>query len=61
MRGPEPDVRVVVLGIRRQERRLRELFRERAEAEKLAREVLRDLERAERDMKRVEREVRRGR
>ena len=60
MRGPDPDVRVVVLGIQRQERRLRELFRERAEAEKLAREVLRDLERAERDMKRVEREVRRG-
>jgi len=61
VRGSDPDVRVVVLGIRRQEQRLRELFRERAEAEKLARVVLRDLERAERDMKRVEREVRRGR
>ena len=60
MTGPDPDVRVVVLGIRRQERRLRLLFRERAEAEKQAREVLRDLERVERDLKRIQREVRRG-
>ena len=60
MTGPEPDVRVVVLGIRRQERRLRRLLRERAKAEKLAREVLRDLERADRELKRVARKVRRG-
>lgn len=60
MTGPEPDVRVVVLGIRRQEQRLRRLFRERARAEKLAREVLRDLERADRELKRVARKVRRG-
>ena len=60
MTGPDPDVRVVVLGIRRQERRLRRLLRERARAEKLAREVLRDLERAERELKRVARKVRRG-
>ena len=60
MSGPEPDVRVVVLGIQRQERRLRRLFRERARAERLARKVLRDLQRAERRLKRAEREVRRG-
>lgn len=60
MTGPEPDVRVVVLGIRSQEQRLRRLFRERARAEKLAREVLRDLERADRELKRVARKVRRG-
>ena len=60
MTGPEPDVRVVVLGIRRQEQRLRRLFRERARAEKLAREVVRDLERADRELKRVARKVRRG-
>ncbi len=60
MTGPDPDVRVVVLGVRRQERRLRQLFRERAQVEKQAREVLRNLQRAERAMKRLEREVRRG-
>ena len=60
MTGPDPDVRVVVLGIQRQERRLRELFRERAQAEKEARTVLRDLERVDRSMKRLEREVRHG-
>lgn len=60
MSGPEPDVRVVVLSIARQERQLRRLWRERARAERLAREVLLSLERAERDLKRAEREVRRG-
>lgn len=60
MSGPDPDVRVVVLSVTRQERRLRRLWRERARAERMARKVLLKLERAERDLKRVEREVRRG-
>lgn len=60
MSGPDPDVRVVVLGIGREERRLRRLFRERAEAERLARKVLRQLQREERRMRRLERGVRRG-
>ncbi len=60
MSASDPDVRVVVLGVKRQERRLRRLFRERARAERLARKVLRDLQRIERRLKRLEREVRRG-
>jgi len=58
--APDPNMRVVVLGIRRQERRLRRLFRERARAEKLARKLLRDFRRTERRLKRLEREARRG-
>lgn len=60
MTAPDPNMRVVVLGIRRQERRLRRLFRERARAEKLARKLLRDFRRTERRLKRLEREARRG-
>ena len=55
MTAPDPNVRVVVLGIRRQERRLRRLFRERAAAEKLARRVVAELEQAQRRVKRVKR------
>ena len=60
MTGPEPDVRVVVLGVRSQERKLRQLWRERARAEKEGREVLSQLLRKERELKRLQRGVQRG-
>ena len=60
MSAPDPDVRVVVTGLKRREQELRALFKERAEAERIARRLVRDLRRLERKLKRLEREVKRG-
>jgi hypothetical protein len=60
MKAPDPNVRVVVLGLTRAERDLQRLLRRRAKAERLALKVERELDQIERQLQRVEREVRRG-
>lgn len=56
----DPDVRVVVLGLPREEKRLTELLDERAAAEELGRAIHQVLKKLERRLKQLERELDHG-
>lgn len=56
----DPDVRVVVQGIKAAEQRVEHLLRERNRVERLAEEARRALAKIDRQLVRLERELRRG-
>lgn len=56
----DPDVRVVILGLPQEERRLRKLLKLRAEAEREGRALEQVLKRIERELRLLEQEVARG-
>lgn len=57
----DPDVRVVVQGLKAAEQKIELLLRERRRVERLAEEAQRRLARIDRDLARLERELRVGR
>lgn len=57
----DPDVRVVVQGLKAAEQEIELLLRERRRVERLAEEAQRRLARIDRDLARLERELRVGR
>lgn len=54
----DPDVRVVVQGLKEAERRVAHLLRERRRVERLAEEARRKLARIDRDLERLDRQLR---
>lgn len=55
----DPDVRVVVQGLKEAERRVAHLLRERKRVERLAEEARRRLAKIDRDLERLDRQLRR--